>query len=199
MEQKAGIWMKIRETAKEAQSRHSREALEGAAAQLFGQYGYEGVSVQDICDAAGLTKGAFYHHFSSKDEIYNRTFTTNLDLYLKEHYHVTDHADVTERMVELARCTLNCTKITGPENYAESVVSMLRSKKSTLFVRERIHTTLLEKAFEALSEAERTVEILTYSSFMTGFLVKWSTASEEEQRCIDWDALLEAGIRRLFS
>jgi TetR/AcrR family transcriptional repressor of nem operon len=31
--------------------------------------GYAATSVQDLCDTAGVTKGAFFHHFRSKDEL----------------------------------------------------------------------------------------------------------------------------------
>jgi TetR/AcrR family transcriptional repressor of nem operon len=31
--------------------------------------GYSATTVDEICDAAGLTKGAFFHHFKSKEEL----------------------------------------------------------------------------------------------------------------------------------
>jgi AcrR family transcriptional regulator len=40
-----------------------------AGAALFKERGYYNVSVQDLVDAVGLTKGAFYHHLSSKEEL----------------------------------------------------------------------------------------------------------------------------------
>ncbi len=36
------------------------------ASQLFSKYGYDATGVAEICQAAGLSKGAFYHHFPSK-------------------------------------------------------------------------------------------------------------------------------------
>jgi AcrR family transcriptional regulator len=42
----------------------------GAAMTLFARSGYEATSVAEICEAAGVSKGAFYHHFSSKQEIF---------------------------------------------------------------------------------------------------------------------------------
>lgn len=40
-----------------------------AADQLFYQQGYEQTSFSDIADAVGITRGNFYYHFKSKDEI----------------------------------------------------------------------------------------------------------------------------------
>jgi AcrR family transcriptional regulator len=34
--------------------------------------GYPGTSLSDICVATGLTKGALYHHFSGKDDLYHQ-------------------------------------------------------------------------------------------------------------------------------
>ena len=47
----------------------ARRTLVQAGLRLFVQKGYAGTSVQSIVDAAGLTKGAFYHHFDSKDAL----------------------------------------------------------------------------------------------------------------------------------
>lgn len=46
------------------------KALEDRAFELFGRYGYEGVSVGDIAKAAQLSKGALYWHFDGKEALY---------------------------------------------------------------------------------------------------------------------------------
>ena len=52
------------------------ERLLAVAVRLFAEHGFEGTSVQEIVAAAGVTKGAMYHYFASKDdllyEIYHR-------------------------------------------------------------------------------------------------------------------------------
>lgn len=40
------------------------------ACRLFLSKGYDGVSVQDICTSVGMTKGALYHHFLNKDDLF---------------------------------------------------------------------------------------------------------------------------------
>ncbi|MEQ8691815.1 MAG: TetR family transcriptional regulator [Pseudomonadales bacterium] len=47
----------------------SRQRLIEAAASLFRKRGYDGVGVDELCGAAGLTRGAFYGHFDSKAEL----------------------------------------------------------------------------------------------------------------------------------
>jgi TetR/AcrR family transcriptional repressor of nem operon len=46
-----------------------KEQIIKVAARRFRQRGFEGVSVAEIMNEAGLTHGGFYRHFSSKDEL----------------------------------------------------------------------------------------------------------------------------------
>ena len=46
------------------------KALQDCAFDLFGRYGYDGVSIGDISAAAKLSKGALYWHYASKEALY---------------------------------------------------------------------------------------------------------------------------------
>ena len=48
----------------------TRQRILNTALDLFSSTGYERTSIADICSASGLSKGAVYHHFSSKQEIF---------------------------------------------------------------------------------------------------------------------------------
>jgi len=51
-------------------ARNEREVeLIKAARELFYTKGYENTSIQDIIDAVGVSRGAFYHHFESKQAV----------------------------------------------------------------------------------------------------------------------------------
>lgn len=47
----------------------SREKILNAAGEVFAQKGYDTATMQDITEKSGLSKGAIYHHFKSKEEI----------------------------------------------------------------------------------------------------------------------------------
>jgi AcrR family transcriptional regulator len=47
-----------------------RQEILMIAAGLFAKRGFDGVSVREIADAAGIMGGSLYHHFASKKDIY---------------------------------------------------------------------------------------------------------------------------------
>ena len=47
----------------------ARERLIEEASRLFHERSYEGVGVQELCEAAEINKGSFYHFFKSKDDL----------------------------------------------------------------------------------------------------------------------------------
>jgi TetR/AcrR family transcriptional regulator, transcriptional repressor for nem operon len=57
----------MRYPAKETAAKHERIVKE--ASRLFRERGFENVSVGEVMKAAGLTHGAFYAHFGSKQEL----------------------------------------------------------------------------------------------------------------------------------
>jgi len=58
---------------KERTAKTAARILE-AAKQLATQKGWRSTTVRDICSACDISVGAFYHHFSSKQEVMNRAF-----------------------------------------------------------------------------------------------------------------------------
>ncbi|PZG02635.1 TetR family transcriptional regulator [Micromonospora deserti] len=59
------------------------QRLLAVATRLFAEKGFEKTSVQEIVEAAGVTKGAMYHYFAAKDdllqEIYQRLLRMQRD------------------------------------------------------------------------------------------------------------------------
>lgn len=64
------------------QARRTEAAILQASMELSRETSFDKVSVRDICRRAGVTTGAFYHHFSAKEELLSKGFAT-LDSYME--------------------------------------------------------------------------------------------------------------------
>ncbi|MCG8482377.1 MAG: TetR/AcrR family transcriptional regulator, partial [Clostridia bacterium] len=60
-----------------------KQELMDAALELFIKEGYEHTSVNAICNKVGASKGGFYHHFQSKEEVLENLTQRYIDLALR--------------------------------------------------------------------------------------------------------------------
>ena len=67
---------------RQAQARQTERNILQAALTLMRERGFDKVSIRDICKQAGITTGAFYHHFPSKESLLNKGFAPLDDLSL---------------------------------------------------------------------------------------------------------------------
>src|SRR4051795_6111943 len=57
-------------------SSRAKERIERAATELFAVKGIDGVSIAEIAAAAGVSQGALYRHYASKEELAWALFST---------------------------------------------------------------------------------------------------------------------------
>ncbi len=93
--------MKHDKVPESASKQTARDKLLTVALQVIRQHGYAGTTVDDLCAAAGVTKGAFFHHFDSKEtlgvEAAKHWTETTSALFAAAPYH--DHDDPYERFI----------------------------------------------------------------------------------------------------
>lgn len=65
--------MNVKRTQEE-RSEATRTALVAAARPLFAERGYAGVGTEEIVRSAGVTRGALYHHFEGKRELFEAVY-----------------------------------------------------------------------------------------------------------------------------
>lgn len=84
-------------------SAQTKKSIMEAATSLFAREGYESTGVAEICEQAGVSKGAFYYHFESKEAVFLDlidTWLNTLEITLNE---VTYQAkSVPEGLLEMA-------------------------------------------------------------------------------------------------
>ncbi|WP_030622857.1 TetR/AcrR family transcriptional regulator [Streptomyces sclerotialus] len=79
------------------------QRLLATATRLFAEQGYDRTSVQEIVEAAGVTKGALYHYFGSKDDLLHEVYGRVLRLQQERLDHFADaDAPVEQRLRDAA-------------------------------------------------------------------------------------------------
>jgi AcrR family transcriptional regulator len=79
-----------------------KERLLHVATRLFARHGFEGTSVQDIVDAAGVTKGAMYHYYDSKDDLLYELYHQVLSIQLSHLEQIVAGAGTAEQRLRAA-------------------------------------------------------------------------------------------------
>ena len=62
-------------------STDTKERILDTATNFFSTHGFSGTSIDDILTAVGITKGAFYHYFKSKDHLCEVVLDITIDQY----------------------------------------------------------------------------------------------------------------------
>ncbi|WBB60239.1 TetR/AcrR family transcriptional regulator [Streptomyces sp. WMMC500] len=117
------------------------ERLLAAATRLFAERGFDRTSVQELVEAAGVTKGALYHYFGSKDDLLHEIYGRLLRLQQErlDHFAALD-APVEYRLREAA---------------ADVVVTTVDHHEDALIFFRSMHMLSPEKSKEVRAERRR--------------------------------------------
>lgn len=91
-------------TARVYDPEQTREQLVVAGIDLFGRQGFHATSVREIVDDAGLTKGAFYHHFEGKEDLLHMIHDEFIEFHLAGQQLILERVETPhERLYHLVR------------------------------------------------------------------------------------------------
>lgn len=103
----------------------TNERLVRVALELFLKQGYAQTSMQEIVDTAGVTKGAFYHYFRSKDDLVLLAHETYLDRQLEDIEQIEDSSMTSAEKLE----TLMVHMVRGVVDSRPSVALFLEERR----------------------------------------------------------------------
>ena len=136
---------------RQLQAQSTRRAILDAAVALSRQRGFARVTIRDICQAAGVTTGAFYHHFASKEALLNQGFSS-LDAYLEEALaRLSDHPPL-ERLEALLRLYAQYMEELGWETVALYYGRRLADPEAASMSPQRYTLRAMGECLDALAQ-----------------------------------------------
>lgn len=94
----------------------TKQELLNVAEKLFAESGYESTSVSSICHTAGVSKGAFYHHFSSKQTLFLELMQRWLGSLEKQLTELEGReVEVPEKLLSMAHVVGEVLELGGPQ------------------------------------------------------------------------------------
>jgi TetR/AcrR family transcriptional regulator len=130
----------------------SREAILNAAEQLFADHGYQGTSLQDVGDAAGVSRGTPSYFFGSKEGLYRsvleRMFGDVRELMREQRRAALERAEAPEGVI--------VSQVTGYIDFLASRPNFVRLLQWEALTGARI-TGELGMRINVLQEVERVV------------------------------------------
>ncbi|KIR66214.1 TetR/AcrR family transcriptional regulator [Micromonospora harpali] len=128
---------------------NTRKSLIASALELFEKRGFDRTSVQEIADRAKLTKGAFYHHFESKDDLLRHIQEEYLEAQLAAIAKIEAGSDDPKvRVAELIRFSL--TSVAEYRAHVTIFYQERRNLTADLFAEVTRKRGLVESAFAGM-------------------------------------------------
>lgn len=92
------------------QQRNRETILEGALT-VFAAHGFRGATIDQIAEAAGLSKPNVLYYFSSKDELHKTLLTTLLDLWLAPLQRIDPQGVPLDQVLDYVRAKLEMSRL----------------------------------------------------------------------------------------
>jgi TetR/AcrR family transcriptional regulator, transcriptional repressor for nem operon len=143
---------------------NTKEFIIDEAFKLFLNHSYEAVSISEISNAIGFTKGALYHHFKNKEEL----FKCVVDKYLNIHSAIIDVEAVslleyiqigTAEAEKIIRKLFGFTLVYTPMNYMSMFADAFRHYPGYAELKSEFIGGEIEKIQKVLENAINTGEI----------------------------------------
>jgi AcrR family transcriptional regulator len=142
------------ESARKIKSNNVKEKIIEASTKLINNYGYEYVTVRNICKMANVSNGTFYHHFKNKDELMSYYILRGYDIFKTKNMREWEEQSAQYRAINLLTWFATYFSELG----MEFVSSYYSTKNQALNVRNpsgtEIHFEIVNKIVSQLEAAQ---------------------------------------------
>jgi AcrR family transcriptional regulator len=168
------------------QAQNTKKSIFETAVRLINEFGYQNISVSQICDKVGIAKGTFYVHYKSKEDIIRESYYLSMEDFILPKYEkfVQENPDSTikQRMMCFLMLELEFTQYAGYEltclayitNMSECIPGPSRHferRTFTKILKQLIDQGAAEQIFDpSLTDQEI---FLYLESFIRGLMASW--------------------------
>ncbi|RUS48558.1 TetR/AcrR family transcriptional regulator [Cohnella sp. AR92] len=133
-----------------------RETVLNSAAQMFLEFGYEPVSINQIAEKAGVTKASVYYYFSNKAQLFTEAISEMMGrIRVSTARILKEEVDYRTRLTTLARVKMSSTHVEFETMMREALSSLSQEQHDRIREAESgIHQALAEFFEQALRDKE---------------------------------------------
>lgn len=172
--------MAIQKTKREIKSEQNFKNITATAKSLFYAYGFDRVTVDDICAQAGVSKSTFYTHFSSKQDLLILSEASDRNEFLKEQYQYDESLPLRELMRSFFFANFAYNRKSSREWNRTSYLSYIKTHRQEYRenhyyqdeLRRLVRRGMEENAFR--SELTFDEHYRMIHDWIIGFLIGWS-------------------------
>lgn len=157
-------------TKRTQQAISTKRKLLYTAYELIRQEGYPALTIRKLCEKSGVSTGAFYHHYHSKEDLLSQGFAS-FDQELQAYLAQADDAD-TVGMIRFVVLSLNQYVFDNAAGFAKELyISQLSIKDSYITRKDRPYNRAVLKYVERAQE-EHLIQSGPDSGYITDFLLR---------------------------
>jgi len=170
-------------------SKPMHETINDVAIKLFLEKGYTQVTINDICEACGITKPTFYKHAGSKENLILDFYDRTIHELLIDTYHFLEASSHYEQLVLVFRTLIKNTKEYGQDLFSQMFISNLTEDHHSFDMRDnltKLCVVIIKNAQKAGEIANKSDAGLLYRGIaymFTGYECMWCIKKGET----DWE------------
>ena len=139
-------------TKRQEQARETKNRIYSSAIELMEQEGFENITIAEISEKAGVSVGAFYHYFSSKNDILAEIFHRADEYFSTQVLNSLQQTNIPDQIVEYFDHYAKFNQTSGVET-----TQQLFSPKIKFFIKEG--RPMLDILFDLIQRGQENNEI----------------------------------------
>ncbi|MDR0389808.1 MAG: TetR/AcrR family transcriptional regulator [Spirochaetaceae bacterium] len=196
--------MAIKKTTREQKTEETRMKISRASWDLMAKYDPDTITVDDICEKAGISKGSFYHLYKSKDDFFILVLSKEREDHLQKHFTLAPAAPLLTQVLDFIRVNLEFNRLKGKDLCVASYISMLKTYQQGEIVPAFYNDTLCALIERGLAEGALAPSFTVseyyrlFHDWIIGFLIGWSISPHPADEDL-YDRILEHMVKAFFA